>query len=94
VSFTTTIKRKWWDMKMGDSRESGVFVEYKEDRPFWNTRIGNLRAPCEGVFLVGREVHRVRVVAIYAIRREDVPEVYREAMTTPFGWALRCEVPA
>ena len=97
MAFSTTIKRKFWDMKMQDAKDSadGWFIEYKEDTPFWNKRLkawpNEVNGPyLRGVFLVGREVHRVEIVIISKMGAENVPERYREAIRTPTVWMLWC----
>jgi len=98
MAFSTTIKRKYWDMKMEDEALHGYFIEYKRDTWFWRKRLFPLchiqkeMFPFRGVFLVGSTPHRVRVYDVKAISCGCVPDRY-EGITE--GWdgaiyAVRC----
>jgi len=97
VTISTTIKREWWNEKMKDAdnctdQARRLFMEYKENTPFWNKRLSRQGVPCDGVFLVGCEVHRVKVVTINLINIMRVPNKYRGVMNTPDVWEIVCEV--
>ena len=88
--FSTTIKRIYWDMKMQDAKaHRGRFFEYKSTTSFWMKRLkeGDLM---DAVFLVGREVHRARVLSVMVISLDEVPEKYRGPLTTKKVFELMC----
>lgn len=65
MKFTTTIKRKYLDMKNADIEKDGYFYEYKENTGHWHKRLWKLKMlldgglPClDAVFLCGQEVTR------------------------------------
>lgn len=94
MTFTTTIKRVFMDKKLQDLRESGRFTEWKEDKPFWRTRVSSVRRDLEAgdvvgaVFLVGRQVYRYRVLSVREVGRDEVPDRYRGAITTERVYGL------
>jgi len=100
MKISTTITKKFFEMKMEDLSTDGFFIEYKEVKPFWKKRIDNLlkeydlrawgffgRQP-EIVFLVGNVPHRFRIVDI--LYTDDVPEKYASAIQTEFVYAFKC----
>jgi len=94
--FSTTIKKKYWLMKMEDQKAKGYFWEYKQTTQFWERRLGpmcNLNRmwfPIDGVFLVGRVPHRVKVFTVNRTKREYIPERYAAEMPTVDCYALQC----
>jgi hypothetical protein len=97
MKFSTTIKRKYWGMKMADARANGgLFDEYKDATPFWNKRLTPIVRECAcckpvpAVFLVGRVVHRATIVRVSSIPRSYVPEKYQGAVTTDMVYELMC----
>ena len=100
MAISTTITKKFFDMKMEDIKEMGFFIEYKEDKPFWKKRIDNLLKEydlrCYGflgkqpeiVFLVGNKPYRFRVVHLFYTK--ELPEKYASAITTEFAYAIKC----
>ena len=88
--FTTTIKKKYWNMKMEDEKRLGYFWEYKQQSEFWMKRISNLAPPCEGVFLVGSELHRVIVTEIREFRTDHIRQDYEGPVKTPVCYGLKC----
>lgn len=94
MKFSTTIKKKYWDMKMEDLEEKGHFYEYKVKSPYWETRINRLKVPCDGVFLVGSEPHRVRIVEITEAKTAHIPERYADGLiNTEYCYILKCIEP-
>lgn len=91
--FSTPIKKKYWDMKIQDHIRDGYFIEYKNQNNYWNPRIKRLldQLPCKGVFLVGKEPHRVLILEINEVVPEYIPERYAGEITTPMAWELKCE---
>ena len=100
MKFSTTITKKYWEMKMEDiakKRERGVspayFFEYKEFKPFWSGRFYRMIAqgfPIYGVFLLGSKPHRVRVLEIYEVKTQYIPEKYADAIKTDKCWVVKC----
>ena len=93
MKFSTTIKKKYWLMKMLDLKAKGHFWEYKQDSSHWNIRLNKLKVPCPGVFLVGGRhdgVCRVTVVDIQKFMTEHIPVKYAREMPTEQCWGLKC----
>ena len=97
MSFTTTIKQCYLDMKLKDHKRKGYFIEYKEDTPYWNVRLPKLQGhlkrgePVDGVFLTGQKITRVRIVGISLVTsRIKIPKKYLEAISTQAHWELNC----
>lgn len=92
--FSTTIKKKYWQHKVIDHVDNGYFIEYKNQNQYWNPRIERLmnNLPCEGVFLVGKNPHRVSILEITEFIPKDIPERYRDEISTPMAWALKCQL--
>ena len=98
--FSTTIKRKYLDMKLEDWRKDGYYYEYKEASEHWNKRLEKLRnfmdnnkSTVEGVFLCGQESTRVMVDSITKRTSEEkywIPERYKDAISTDEFWVLKC----
>ncbi len=89
-------------MKMVDMEKEGYFIEYKEDKPFWQKRLDNLlkeidlrawgirgKLP-EIVFLVGNKPYRFQVINIFYEKKIDIPEKYKSAIKTDGAFALKC----
>ncbi|MFH0904505.1 MAG: hypothetical protein V1854_04875 [Methanobacteriota archaeon] len=100
MKLSTTITKRFFEMKMQDLSTNGFFIEYKEDKPFWKKRIDNIlkeydlrvygflgKTP-EIVFLVGSEPYRFKVVNIFYTH--NIPEEYASAINTEFTYALKC----
>lgn len=90
--FTTTIKRKHWQLKLKDVEINGFFWEYKNKIDHWDKRINGLEPPCDGVFLVGKEEHRVRIVEVKEFRLSEVPWYCLEEIHTEISYGLKCEL--
>lgn len=97
MAFSTTIKKKYWNMKMNDFDESGYFYEYKEDSDFWEKRMRTLRielrkkGEVDGVFLVGNVVYRVKITEVESCWTRHIPEKYNNGLiTTPSCHYLKC----
>ncbi len=90
TKFTTTIKQKYFDLKMDDLKVFGYFEEYKDATPFWKTRFAHLSPPTDAIFLVGSEVHRFTLIEKKVISRSEVPEKYKSMMTTEDVLVFRC----
>jgi len=97
---STTITKRFFEMKLADLKESGFFFEYKEDKPFWKKRIdtllkeydlrvyGFLGRQTEIVFLVGSVPHRFKIDNIFYT--DIVPEKYADAISTEYVYAIKC----
>jgi len=96
LSFTTTIKARFWNMKMQDLKNSltQTFVEYKEDKEFWNKRLKKLiklnNYPIPAVFLEGNKPHYVWVHRIVKVRTSEISSRYRDFIETEMCWAITC----
>ena len=99
MTFTTTIKKEWWDKKMEQYKAKGHFYEYKRYKPYWNVRLRKIDAlPVDAVFLVGSVPHRASItqichVSMYSIPT-DVSEFLMEdlnARMSDMVWVLKCE---
>ena len=73
MTFSTTIKKEWWNKKMQQYEQKGYFYEYKEYKPYWNKRIENLKLPADAVFLVGSVPHRAKITRIVRTKMYDIP---------------------
>jgi hypothetical protein len=93
TKFTTTIKQKYFDLKMDDLKVFGYFEEYKNATPFWKTRFAHLSPPTDAIFLVGSKVHRFTLIEKKVITRCEVPEKYFSIMTTEDVLVFRCSLP-
>ena len=100
MTFSTTIKKEWWNKKMKQYEQKGYFYEYKEYKPYWNKRIENLKLPAGAVFLVGSVSHRAKVVEITCTTMYDVPfeimaffnpEPKVEGIENSNVWVLKCK---
>ncbi len=76
MAFTTTIKRKYFDMKMADLQKQDYFWEFKGEGKFWTKRLINLRVPCDAVFLVGSKPYRFKAVEVKLFNVAELPEPY------------------
>lgn len=100
MKISTTITKKFFEMKMADLEIDGYFFEYKEDKPFWKKRIdsllkefdlrayGFLGVLPEIVFLVGNRPQRFKLQNI--LYTHDIPEKYIAAIKTERCYALKC----
>ena len=88
--FSTTIKRKWLKEKISDLMIGGYFIEYKDEKPFWDNRICDLEFPTKAVFLCGMESRTFNLLEAKLINSNDVPNKYKEAITMKYCWALKC----
>ena len=103
MTFSTTIKKEWWERKIQQYDRIGYFYEYKEHKPYWNKRIENLKLPADAVFLVGSVPHRATITAILRTKMYDIPTdiAYFFFLKTPEQtvvefkdskvWVLKCE---
>ncbi len=55
TKFATTIKQKYFDLKMADLNVSGYFDEYKDATDFWKTRFAHLSRLLKLYFLWARK---------------------------------------
>lgn len=76
-------------MKMKDHEKKGHFWEYKSMTEHWG-RLKNLKPPCPGVFLVGKEPHIVEVQERHIVKTYEIPIRYAMAITTNTCWCLKC----
>lgn len=90
--FTTTIKRKHWRRKLKDAQGNGYFWEYKNKIDHWDKRINGLKPPCDGVFLVGKEEHRVRIIEIKEFKLNEIPLYCLLEIDTDPCYGLKCEM--
>jgi hypothetical protein len=98
MRLSTTITKKYFEMKMEDFKETGFFIEYKEEKPFWIKRLDSfvynltnqddLDIPI--VFLVGSKPHRFKVVSLWLVHKDFIPEKYQSAISTEFAYAIKC----
>ncbi len=91
--FTTTIKQKYFDLKMDDLKVFGYFEEYKDATAFWKTRFAHLSPPTDAIFLVGSKVHRFILIDKKVISRYEVPEKYKSMMKNEEILVFRCSQP-
>ena len=97
MKISTTIKKKYFDMKMVDLETNGYFYEYKSESPFWLKRLGKIMNKCQGnpihdteiVFLVGKTPHRFKVTEIF--HTTIIPQQYAEVITTEDIYVIKCE---
>ncbi len=92
---STTITKKYFDMKMEDLKESGYFIEFKECKPFWDKRLNMFDSNIDGlnekiVFLVGSQAHRFKVISIWQVHHDFIPSRYAAAIHTEFAYAIKC----
>lgn len=100
---STTITKKFFDLKMEDLKRDGYFIEYKEVMPYWKERIFNLYNLSDGelvkdieiVFLIGNnprrfKVEEFKVEDIALIPNWLVPYQYRGAINTKLIYAIKC----
>lgn len=92
MTFTTTIMRKNWEMKMRDHKKKGYFYEYKSMKEHWNKRIPNLEPPCSGVFIVGRDSYLVEIQEVLVGKTHQIPERYAPFVETEKCYILKCVV--
>lgn len=100
MKISTTITKKFFEMKMADLKEVGFFIEYKEDKPFWKKRLDNILKKIdrrvwgimgelpEIIFLVGNKPYRFNVSHIFY--EKNIPEKYKDAIKTKGAFALKC----
>ena len=105
MTFSTTIKKEWWERKIQQYDRIGYFYEYKEHKPYWNKRIENLKLPADAVFLVGAVPYRATITEILRTKMYDIPtdiayffflknrDPYQTAEEFKNGkvWVLKCE---
>ena len=102
MKISTTITKRFFDLKMEDLKESDYFLEYKEPKPFWTKRLTPIidhflnknriktDQNIEIVFLVGSVPHRFIVVDVWNVHRDFIPERYQSAILTDFAYAIKC----
>ena len=89
--FASTIKQKYWDMKIDDVMENGYFWEYKNDIEFWRKRLNDLVTPCDGVLLVGSNPNRIGVIKVKRCFSKNIEKKYSDGViTTTFCYAIKC----
>ncbi len=90
---TTTIKKIYFDMKMKDLEENGYFIEFKEQSPFWKTRIEKLipyKNKTDLILLVGKTPYRFEVIDIFIVHKDFIPSRYSNAVKTEYVYAIKC----
>jgi hypothetical protein len=92
MPFTTTITRENWEKKVKHFELFKYFFEYKEMSKHWNDRIPDLKLPCPGVFLVGREIHRVEVLARLTVETQLLSKDDKRYIRTDNCYALKCRI--
>lgn len=95
MTISTTITGKFFDMKMQDLEESGHFLEFKEAKPYWETRLGKFESNrddlgVEIVFLIGALPRRFKAISIWTVCKDFVPERYASAIHTEYAYAIKC----
>lgn len=94
--FSTTIKAKFWKMKIEDINSSSThtFIEYKEDKEFWNKRLENLikldKYPFPAVFLVGSDPQYLWIHKIEKVQTSKISTRYRKFIKTEQCWEITC----
>ena len=99
MSFTTTIRKEWWNKKIEQYEQKGYFYEYKRYKEFWNVRLRKINAlPVDAVFLVGSVPHRASITRICHVSMYSIPTNVREflmedtnARMSDMVWVLKCE---
>ena len=99
MTFTTTIKKEWWDKKMEQYKQKGYFYEYKRYKTYWNVRLRKIDAlPVDAVFLVGSVPHRASITQICHVSMYSIPTDISEflmedlnARMSDMVWVLKCE---
>ena len=95
MSISTTITKKFFDLKLVDLAETGHFWEFKEFKKFWIKQLDTLVfnagiLPVRIVFLVGNKPHPYMVSRVWIIQREIIPYRYCSAISTESVYALKC----
>ncbi len=95
MKISTTITKRFFEMKMDDMRESGYFFEFEELKPFWNKRLNIHKCNrdvlnIEIVFLVGSKPFRFVAKSIWEVHRDFIPEKYRCKIKTEHAYAIKC----
>lgn len=92
MTFSTTIKKIYWEEKLKDEVKNGFFYEYKSTTLYWNIRISKLlnNCPVKGVFLVGNKPYRRCVVNISIVETASIPKKYKSVITTKHCYKLKC----
>ncbi len=95
MAISTTITKKFFDLKIVDLAETGHFWEFKEFKKFWIKQLDYLvfvheKLPVKMVFLVGNKPHTFIVTKVWIVKRIDVPEKYNSVISTEKAYALKC----
>lgn len=95
MAISTTITKKFFDLKMGDLEERGQFWEFKEFKKHWIKQLDYLvfhpdELPLNMIFLVGNKPHIYTVSRIGIIQRKHIPHRYLSAISTKSAYALKC----
>lgn len=96
MAISTTITKKFFDMKMQDLKANGYFIEFKENKPFWKKRLGEYgfsnhdNMNVKIVFLVGNKPHRFKAISIWEVHRDFIPKRYQSAIQTEHAYAIKC----
>ncbi len=95
MTISTPITKKFFDLKMRDLDQSGHFFEFKEDKPFWQKRLGDFDSnhddlAVEIVFLVGSKPYRFKAISIWKVCFGFIPKIYQPAIHTDFAYAIKC----
>lgn len=93
MKISTTITKKFFEMKIEDLKYSGYFLEYKERKTFWNKRLDfwfDPHAEVEIVFLAGSKPYRFKVIDIWVVHFDFIPKKYQSAITTEYAYVIKC----
>ena len=96
MKISTTIKKKYFEMKLEDLKRDDHFFEYKEEKEFWSKRISKISVDDTGkplerteiVFLVGKNPYWFEIEQI--VYTTVIPEKYADAVKTEYVYAIKC----
>lgn len=92
---STTILKKYFDEKMKDLDKSGFFLEFKEVKQYWITRLSKYNSNHDDLnvpimFLIGQKVYKFTAISIWVVHRDFIPKKYINAITTEFAYCIKC----
>jgi len=95
MKISTTITKKFFDMKMSDLQKFGQFFEFKEKKSFWIKRLSKYNTNRDDlyidiVFLVGSKPFRFLAKSVWEVHRDFIPEKYKTAIKTSHAYAIKC----
>lgn len=92
IKFSTTIKEKYWKMKMKDLKKHGFFWEFKKDSKHWRSRLDK-GIITKGVFLIGNKPKNVIILEIQKIKTYAIPKRYSHGLIkTKECYAIKCKL--